>query len=351
MHNIYNKAYNHYYFFWVKSDFSLTKEKKRLHFFLVKSLYFCLFSSLHTPVLFGSVRDTFLALSPRPRVVVDATLWLWGHAGMLCDSMEGGTFIGFDRDAENLDRASVYLENRSPHINKKYVPQSFTSLRDELGKFDVTGIDFILYDLWVSSVHLDDSDRGFSLRFDGPLDMRFDRSHGKTASDIVMSLDAIELAQIFMLYGEEKKSWFVASEIVKVRKTKKIDTTFKLLEIIKSSSFDQKSPLRVFQALRIFVNDEFAHIEDSLAQALSLLRPGGVMMVITFHSLEDRLVKQLFAKYLKDEIDQVTGQIRERSQFAKYTKKPIIPTEEEIYINPRSRSAKLRVIQKIISKK
>ncbi len=263
--------------------------------------------------------------------------------------MKKGIFIGFDRDAENLDRARVFLENKSPLIQKKYVSKSFTSLKNELQNLEVGSIDCILYDLWVSSVHLDESERGFSLRFDGPLDMRFDRSQGKTASDIVMSLDATELARIFTLYGEEKKSWFIASEIIKIRKTEKIDTTFKLLEIIKSSSFDQKSPLRVFQALRIYVNDEFGHIEGSLIQALSLLRPGGVIMVITFHSLEDRLVKQIFAKYLEDEIDQVTGQIREKSQFAKYTKKPIIPTEEEIHDNPRSRSAKLRVIQKTIS--
>lgn len=264
--------------------------------------------------------------------------------------MKDGVFIWFDRDAENLDRAKKYLEEKEPNIEKRFIPQSFASLSDELIKIGIDGIDFILYDLGVSSVHLDLPDRGFSLRFDWPLDMRFDRTKGKTASDVIMTLDAPELARIFTLYGEEKKSWFIASEIVKVRKTMNIDTTFKLLEIIKSSSFDQKSPLRVFQALRIFVNDEFGHIEDSLSQALSLLRPGGVILVITFHSLEDRLVKQLFAKYLEDEIDEVTGQIRVKSQFAKYTKKPIIPTEEEIFDNPRSRSAKMRVLEKIISK-
>ena len=177
--------------------------------------------------------------------------------------------------------------------------------------------------------------------------MRYDRTRGSTATDLVMSLGAPELARIFTAYGEEKKSWFIACAIVEARKETKIDTTGKLLTLIEGSSFDAKSPLRVFQALRIAVNEEFLHIEQSLSQALFLLRPGGLIMVISFHSLEDRLVKQFFASYLEDTIDEVTGQIREKAKYQKYTKKPIIPTEHEIHQNPRSRSAKLRIIQKI----
>jgi 16S rRNA (cytosine1402-N4)-methyltransferase len=305
------------------------------------------FSHLHTPVLHSSIKEIITTRSHESQVVVDATLWLWWHASILCESMNSGIFLWFDRDSENLSRAQEYLGDKAPHIEKKFIPKSFSHLASSLEDLWIQGIDCILYDLWVSSVHLDDGGRGFSLRFDWPLDMRFDRSQGKTARDVIMTLDAPDLAKIFTQYGEEKKSWFIASEIVKRRKEEDIDTTFKLLEIIRSSSFDQKSPLRVFQALRIFVNDEFAHIENSLSQALSLLNSGWIILVITFHSLEDRLVKQFFAWYLEDTIDPITGQIQKKSSFAKYTKKPIIPSDEEVSENPRSRSAKLRVIKKL----
>lgn len=177
--------------------------------------------------------------------------------------------------------------------------------------------------------------------------MRFDRTHGKTAADIIHSLDAKELARIFTLYGEEKKSWFIALAIEKARKLERIDTTTKLLNIIEASSFDKKSPIRVFQALRIAVNEEFIHIENSLSEALDRLSVGGICMVITFHSLEDRLVKQFFAPYLEDTIDDLTGMIIKKASYRKITKKPIEPTHEEIEKNPRSRSAKMRVIERL----
>ena len=256
-------------------------------------------------------------------------------------------FVGFDRDGENLDRAREYLEQSQGESQCHYIHSSFAALKEKLSEKGIQSIDFILYDLGVSSVHYDRADRGFSFRFDGPLDMRFDRSQWKTVQELIMTLDVRELTRIFTLYGEEKKAWFIAQAIVKYRETEPIDTTYKLLSIIEKSSFDKKSPTRVFQALRIALNEEFENIESSLKQALWLLEIGWKILVITFHSLEDRLVKNIFAPYLDDIIDELTGQIREKSHFRKYTKKPIIPTDAEIERNPRSRSAKMRVIERV----
>ncbi|MBP9812265.1 16S rRNA (cytosine(1402)-N(4))-methyltransferase RsmH [Candidatus Gracilibacteria bacterium] len=304
-------------------------------------------SELHIPVLSTTVESIFRSKNFQSPRVVDATLGLGGHAEMFCENMKGGTFIGFDRDTENFLRATAHLEGISEGVKKFFIPKSFVDLQSELDALGIPTIDAILYDLGVSSVHYDDPLRGFSIREDGPLDMRFDRTHGKTAEDIIMNLDVRELTRIFNDYGEEKKSWFIASAIIEARKNERINTTKKLLEIIQASSFDKKSPILVFQALRIAVNEEFSHIEQSLKQALLMLSVGGIIMVITFHSLEDRLVKQLFAPYLEDTIDEMTGQIREKAHYRKYTKKPIEPTEDEISMNPRSRSAKLRIIERV----
>ena len=304
-------------------------------------------TQLHDPVLYEEVREIYLSQKQK-HIVVDATLGLGGHAFMLANELqEGDIFLGMDRDEENLLLAKEYLQ--WVHFPSIVHPlhSSFSFLSDMLKEQKITEIDFILYDLGVSSVHYDRADRGFSFRFDGPLDMRFDRSWGLTVTELLMKTDARELARIFTLYGEEKKSWFIAQAIEKQRKIEPIDTTFKLLEIIDNASFDPKSPTRVFQSLRIALNEEFEHIETSLKQALDHLAIGGKILVITFHSLEDRLVKNIFAPYLADTIDEITGQIQVRARFSKYTKKPIIPTEAEIQRNPRSRSAKMRVIERI----
>ncbi len=199
----------------------------------------------------------------------------------------------------------------------------------------------------MSSVHFDEAERGFSFRFDAPLDMRFDRTSGETAADMIATLDAPALARIMSEYGEEKRSWPIAQAIVRAREVNPILTTHALVACIEQASYDKKSPLRVFQGLRIALNDEFSHIERSLKQALGLLSIGGRIAVITFHSLEDRLVKSIFTPYLEDTINDITGQIAVPARFRKYTKKPIIPTLEEIESNPRSRSAKLRIIERV----
>lgn len=257
----------------------------------------------------------------------------------------GDEFIGFDRDEANFILAKEKIWKIDTPAHLELIRESFEHIGEYIKNKE---IGFILYDLGVSSLHYDDGTRGFSLRTDGPLDMRFDRSRGKTAEDLVHSLSEKELADIFYKYADEPKSRYIARAILEQRESIRFDTTFKLKSLIESASFDKKSPIRVFQALRIAVNDEFGHIERSLETAIKNLAVWWKIAVITFHSLEDRLVKNIFAEYMKDVRDDITGQTVIPARLVKYSKKPIEPTEEEVRENPRSRSAKLRVVERVV---
>ncbi len=233
-------------------------------------------------------------------------------------------------------------------ISASFVRSDFRHLEESLIGLGISEIDAILYDLGVSSAHYDDSERGFSFRFDGPLDMRFDRENGEAdAAKLLNRASEAELLRIFREYGEEPKAFFIAKAIVEQRKIAPLATTFEFLSLIEKASFDPKSKVRTFQAVRIAVNDEFGSIESSLKQAVRLLRPDGRLSVITFHSVEDRIVKTVLKSFERDVPDPFTGKAVEKAQLKRVFKKPIEPSEEEIETNPRSRSAKLRVSKKI----
>lgn len=302
---------------------------------------------LHTPVLLEESLEWILSVpSASNRVFVDATLWLWGHSSHLLEKITPtDRLIGFDRDSKNLQIAQDKIGLRKNFVS---IHSSFAHLQEALEKINIHAVDGILYDLGVSSVHYDQWDRGFSFRSDGPLDMRFDTvGTKKTAEYIVRTYSEHELATIFRNYSDEPKAYFIAKAICEIRKTRAITTTKQLQSIIEDASFDKKSTLRVFQALRIEVNDEFEHIETSIEQAVKILSPNGILAVITFHSIEDRIVKQLCKKFETPEIDWLTGRITKPAVIKKATKKPLEPTPLEITSNPRSRSAKLRIYKKI----
>ncbi|MDP2103979.1 MAG: 16S rRNA (cytosine(1402)-N(4))-methyltransferase RsmH [Candidatus Gracilibacteria bacterium] len=309
----------------------------------------------HIPVLFEEYIEGLNIGSPKPNIIVDCTLGLGGHAtGIIKKLHPGDTFIGFDLDEDNLKESrrvildQVGTEAQNKNITLHFLHANFAHLKQQLAILGIESITGICYDLGVSSAHFDDGERGFSYRTEAKLDMRFDRT-GDTPSafHLVNYTGEKELIEIFRKYGEEGRARFIAEAIVRERKTKPIETTKELAELIEKTSYDQKSTLRIFQAIRIAVNDEFGSIETSLRQAVELLISGGRCAVITFHSLEDRLVKQTFAPYLQAERDELTGRDLKPAILKKATKKPIEPTETEIKQNKRSRSAKLRIVEKL----
>lgn len=300
----------------------------------------------HTPVLLQAILD---ALPERPERIIDGTLGAGGHSTALLAHCAEASLIGFDVDDDALQiarpRLSVYGD-RAHVENLSY--QEMTRIAATRG-WD--GVDFILLDLGVSSMQVDRAERGFSFAKDGPLDMRFDQNAPVlTAADYVNRFDADDLADIFFEYGEERFSRRIARAIVRNRP---FYTTAALADVVAGAVPRNKQgrihpATRVFQALRIVVNEELNRLTQTLPAMIDLLRAGGRLAIISFHSLEDRQVKQCF-RHASTEIKSPPGMmLQERSAVVKLiTRKPITATPAEIAANPRSRSAKLRIVEKL----
>lgn len=286
-------------------------------------------------------------------IIVDCTLGYGGHSSYILQRIKKGFLFAFDQDSEAIRHST----NRLSAIGTNFtiIKSNFVNLKSELEKQGITEVDGILFDLGVSSPQLDDASRGFSFHEDAKLDMRMDKDNSLSAYEVVNTYSKEQLADIFYKYGEDKFSRNIAKKIVEYREQKPIETTLELVEIIKSAvpmKFrKEKHPARqIFQAIRIEVNHELDVLEPALEQALSLIKVGGRVAVITFHSLEDRTVKRIFKEKCKID-DKVKGLPNIPDEylpdFKLVVNKAILPSEEELEQNNRSRSAKLRVIERI----
>ena len=290
-------------------------------------------------------------LAPRDgQVFVDGTLGGGGHTRMLLE--RGATVIGLDRDEAALERMQV--EQARWQGKLMMVHGNFAEMNRLVAEQGYTAVDGILLDVGVSSFQIDERERGFSFQEDGPLDMRMDRSQELSAADLVNRLDEQELIRIFRAYGEEPQARRVAQAIVKQRTDKPFERTEQLAACISAAKGGRKGRIhpatRVFQALRIEVNDELGSLEKGLVEGLDLLKIGGRMAVIAFHSLEDRRVKQFFNAHagrnesLPQGGEQWIGQL---PRVRKMTRKAVKAGTDEVAENPRSRSARLRVVERI----
>jgi len=301
----------------------------------------------HVSVLLNEIVNSVSIDTTEQNIVVDATLGMAGHASSVIQKMNpGDILIGFDADEKNLSLAQQRLEEQNIHdVTVILIHANFSELQQKLIEHNIPAITAIYYDLWLSSLHLDEAERGFSFMLDGPLDMRLNKNIWKTAAEVVNGYTQAELRKIFLEYGEEPGANKISALIVENRKKQKFKTTGSLAEII---PWPPKVKARIFQALRIEVNNELSAIQKSLQQAVSLLSSGGSISVISFHSLEDRVVKQYFKTESKDCIcEDLICSCHHTRTLKILTKKPIIPSEQEIIENPRSRSAKARVAKKI----
>ena len=321
-------------------------------------------SETHIPVLRNEVVDF---LKPKSEgVYVDATVGLGGHSWWILEqSSPSGRLIGIDLDVHAL----AIVEKRLKIFKERFslVQGNFAQIHRLLLEFGISEVDGVLLDLGVSSLQLDSPDRGFSFQRAGPLDMRMDVEMSICAADIINDWPSERLADIFRKYGEERFAKRIADKIVSVRKKKSIETTLQLAGIIENvysynntrSKLKQPHKLRnrsihpatrVFQAIRIAVNMEFDNLSEGLDGAVAALKPGGVLCVISFHSLEDRIVKRHFHKCAKSCICPPKIPIcicEHKKRLDIVTNRPIVPSEKEIASNPRARSAKLRVATRV----
>ena len=305
----------------------------------------------HTSVL---LEETIEGLAIKPDgIYVDGTLGGGGHAYEVCSRLQNGHFYGIDQDDAAIAAASERLRCFGDKVT--VIRNNYVNAVEALREYGVTGVDGIVLDLGVSSYQLDTEDRGFSYRFDAPLDMRMDRRQTLTARDIVNNYSEMELYHIIRDYGEDPFAKNIAKHIVKNRADKPIETTLELVDVIKSampaSALREKQhpAKRSFQAIRIAVNDELGELPPMLDAAEKNLKSGGRLAVITFHSLEDRIVKKKLQELAQGCICPpefpvcVCGR---KPKVKLITRKPIVSNEEELAENPRARSAKLRVAEK-----
>ena len=284
-------------------------------------------------------------------IYVDATLGYAGHSSQILNRIARGCLFAFDQDGEAIEYSTKILDQ----INDNYeiINTNFVNIKDELNKRNVKGVDGILFDLGVSSPQLDEAERGFSFHNDAKLDMRMNQKQELSAYEVVNNYSKDKLIKIFYEYGEEKFSKSIAEAICKYRETKPIETTLELTEIIKSSVPEKYRRLhhparKVFQAIRIEVNDELNVLQKALNDSLELLNPGGRLCVITFHSLEDRIVKNTFKEVTKEnELYKGMPNIPDEYKAKYKLIGKFKPTKEELENNNRSRSAILRVIERI----
>lgn len=284
------------------------------------------------------------------KIYVDATIGYAGDSKEILKQIPNGFLYGFDQDKKAVEYSTSALTKIGN--NFKIFNTNFVNMDEMFEKIGIKEVDGIIFDLGFSSPQIDDEKRGFSFMHDGPLDMRMS-SEGKSAKDIINEYSENELAEIFFKYGEEKLSRVIAKNIKK--ESKNISSTLELVEVIKNATganyFYKNHPERkIFQALRIEVNEELTVLESILPKAIKRLKKGGRIAVITFHSLEDRIVKNIFKKY--SDIDPLVKGLKDIPEEYKpliklVNKKPILPSQKELEGNSRSRSAKLRIIERI----